>query len=134
MISMADTKYTEGIGRRKEAIARVRLTPATKTSFKINEKSLADYFKTENLQRLVQEALNTEGVGNFEISVHVRGGGNSAQAESIRLGISRALVDIDSEKRKELKKRGYLKRDPRVKERKKFGKKKARKSPQWSKR
>lgn len=125
-------KYTEGIGRRKEAVARVRITPASKTSFVINDKTISDYFKTETLQRIVTEALNEKG--DFSVSVKVTGGGVNAQAESIRLGIARALVTTNLELRKDLKSKGFLKRDPRVKERRKFGLKKARKSAQWSKR
>lgn len=135
---MAETKnkdkYIEGIGRRKSAIARVRITPSSKNSFVINDKSLAEYFKTEKLRRVVEEALMRDGVESFNVSVHVNGGGSAAQAESIRLGISRALIKDKSELRDGLKKAGFLKRDSRIKERKKFGLKKARKAAQWSKR
>lgn len=124
--------YIEGIGRRKESVARVRITPASKTSFVINDKTISDYFKTETLQRIVQEALNEKG--EWSVSVKVNGGGVNSQAESIRLGIARALIKKDLEFRKDLKAKGFLKRDPRVKERRKFGLKKARKSAQWSKR
>lgn len=132
MTATKTEKYTEGIGRRKEAVARVRITPASKTSFVINDKTISDYFKTETLQRIVTEALNEKG--DFSVSVKVTGGGVNAQAESIRLGIARALVITNLELRKDLKSKGFLKRDPRVKERRKFGLKKARKSAQWSKR
>ncbi len=132
MATAKTEKYIEGIGRRKESVARVRITPASKTSFVINDKNLGDYFKTASLQQTVQEALNEKG--DFAVSVKVVGGGTSSQAESIRLGIARALVKKDAELRKDLKSKGFLKRDPRVKERRKFGLKKARKSAQWSKR
>lgn len=124
--------YIEGIGRRKESVARVRITPASKTSFVINDKTISDYFKTETLQKIVQEALNEKG--EWSVSVKVNGGGVNSQAESIRLGIARALIKDNLELRKDLKAKGFLKRDPRVKERRKFGLKKARKSAQWSKR
>jgi small subunit ribosomal protein S9 len=128
-------KYIEGVGRRKTASARVRITPATKTVFIINDLPLAEYFPTTSMQKTVEESLkNIEGAKNYEVSVHVNGGGKSAQAESIRLGLARALVKEDETKRKTLKSKGYLKRDPRIKERKKPGLKKARKAAQWSKR
>jgi small subunit ribosomal protein S9 len=132
MATAKTEKYIEGIGRRKESVARVRITPASKTSFVINDKTISDYFKTETLQRIVTEALNEKG--DFSVSVKVVGGGVNSQAESIRLGIARALVESNFELRKDLKAKGFLKRDPRVKERRKFGLKKARKSAQWSKR
>jgi small subunit ribosomal protein S9 len=132
MTAAKTEKYIEGIGRRKEAVARVRITPASKTSFVINDKTISDYFKTESLQRIVTEALNEKG--DFTVSVKVVGGGINSQAESIRLGIARALITGTPELRKELKAKGFLKRDARVKERRKFGLKKARKSAQWSKR
>lgn len=132
MATAKTEKYIEGIGRRKESVARVRITPASKTSFVINDKTISDYFKTETLQKIVTEALDEKG--DFSVSVKVVGGGVNSQAESIRLGIARALVKSDLELRKDLKAKGFLKRDPRVKERRKFGLKKARKSAQWSKR
>lgn len=132
MATAKTDKYIEGIGRRKESVARVRITPASKTSFVINDKTMSDYFKTETLQRIVTEALNEKG--DFMVSVKVVGGGVNSQAESVRLGIARALIKDNIELRKDLKAKGFLKRDPRVKERRKFGLKKARKSAQWSKR
>lgn len=135
MIKKTEQKYIEGIGRRKESVARVRITPAKKTTFIINKKTLAEYFRVSRLQKIAEAALNDIGIKEkFSISVQVKGGGITSQAESIRLGIARALVEFNEELRKELKKIGYLKRDPRVKERRKFGLKKARKAPQWSKR
>lgn len=135
MATKKEQKYIEGIGRRKEAVARVRITPAKKTQITINDKALADYFVTSELQKIAEAALNDiEFDQKFNITVKIKGGGIKSQAESVRLGVARALVKLDEELRKDLKKLGYLKRDPRVKERKKFGLKKARKSPQWSKR
>lgn len=128
-------EYLNAIGRRKTAIASVRLYPAPKMSFVVNNKALEEYFKTKELQRVVSEAFTkskTEGV--YKVSAMVRGGGISAQSEAIRHGISRALIEADPELRKKLKKAGFLKRDSRSKERRKFGLKKARKAPQWSKR
>ncbi len=128
-------KYIESIGRRKEAIARVRLFESKNNSITVNDKPVAEFFKTEHLQSVASEALlGSELPKGYEVVAKVHGGGISSQAESIRLGISRAIVKMDEEKRKELKKKGFLKRDPRAKERRKFGLKKARKSAQWSKR
>jgi small subunit ribosomal protein S9 len=128
-------KYIEGIGRRKESIARVRITPAKENSFKVNEKSLDEFFKTENQKKTAMQALtDIELDKKFSVSAKVKGGGLSSQAESLRLGTSRALVKLDEELRKDLKKKGFMKRDPRAKERRKFGLKKARKAGQWSKR
>jgi small subunit ribosomal protein S9 len=127
--------YVESIGRRKTSTARVRMTPSTKQSFEINEKDLATYFPTEELQKIITDAFNiTEGKVTYTITVHVSGGGIHSQAEAIRHGISRTLVKEDDTQKTTLKKAGFLKRDPRMKERRKFGLKKARKAPQWSKR
>ncbi len=129
------TQYIEATGRRKNATARVRITPAkTKNSFTINDKNIDEYFKTAHLQNTVREALEMLDKTFFSVSVKVLGGGVTAQAEAIRHGISRALVKEDQMRRKELKAAGYLKRDPRTKERKKFGLRSARRAPQWSKR
>jgi len=127
-------RYIEAVGRRKTAIARVRLTPASKNSFKINERDLALYFPTEELHKIVEEAINKAKAGNFNVSVHLKGGGIHSQAEAVRHGIARALVKHDELSKTKLKSAGFLKRDPRAKERRKFGLKKARKAPQWSKR
>jgi small subunit ribosomal protein S9 len=128
-------KYIESIGRRKESIARVRLFEAKTNSIVVNDKPIAEFFKTEHLQIVAAEALvGADLAQKYEITAKVNGGGISSQAESIRLGISRALVKIDEEMRKDLKKKGFLKRDPRAKERRKFGLKKARKAAAWSKR
>jgi small subunit ribosomal protein S9 len=135
MATATKEKYTEAIGRRKTAVARVRLTPSAKESIVVNDKSVAEYFNTEELQKIAFAALrDIELSQKYTVSAKIIGGGIKSQAESMRLGIARALVEIDEEFRPALKKLGYLKRDPRVKERKKFGLRKARKSPQWSKR
>lgn len=127
--------YVESIGRRKTSTARVRMTPAPKQSFEINEKDMATYFPTLELQKIITDAFNiTEGKVTYTITVHVSGGGIHSQAEAIRHGISRTLVKEDDTQKTTLKKAGFLKRDPRMKERRKFGLKKARKAPQWSKR
>ena len=128
-------RYIEAVGRRKTAVARVRITPSTKGSFMINDKEVKDYFPTQDLQMLSQEALvKSEISEKFVVTVHVNGGGIHAQAEAIRHGLSRTLVERDEQVRNTLKKLGFLKRDSRQVERKKFGLKKARKAPTWSKR
>lgn len=128
--------YVEGIGRRKTATARVRLTKATKTTIIINNLPLTTYFKHIAQQQGVEAVLNTPeaGIDNYKITVKVLGSGLSAQADAIRLGIARALVKEKMDRRLQLKKAGFLKRDPRSVERKKFGLLKARKRPAWSKR
>jgi small subunit ribosomal protein S9 len=128
--------YIEGIGRRKTATARVRLTPAAKTSITVNDKELNDYFTHLSLQNVVNQVLETAdaGIENYTITVKVIGGGISSQAGAIRLGIARSLVKEKEARRIPLKREGYLKRDPRAVERKKFGLRKARKRPAWSKR
>lgn len=131
----AKVKYIEAIGRRKTAVARVRLFPSTKNSVSINGRELADYFKTEELRMIADEAISKLKLpSKFKITALIKGGGTSGQAEALRHGISRALIVFDLELRKKLKKSGFLKRDSRAKERRKFGLKKARKAPQWSKR
>lgn len=129
-------RYTEGIGRRKTATTRVRITPAKETTIVVNDKDLAVYFPHESLQKKIESVLGVEeaGVGAYTITVHVKGGGISAQAEAVRLGIARALVKEKEERRTILKPLGFLKRDPRSVERKKPGLRKARKRPAWSKR
>ena len=129
-------RYIEGLGRRKTANARVRLTPASKTTITINERPFEEYFPYEHQRTAIEAVLNNEeaGVGDYTVTVLVKGSGLSAQAEAIQLGIARALVEEKADRRTTLKKEGYLKRDPRAVERKKFGLKKARKRPAWSKR
>ena len=136
MSKVTEQKYIEGLGRRKSATARVRITSAKETQVIVNGKLMQEYFKHLAQQLRIQEVLDTPeaGVEHYTISVLVRGGGTSAQADAIRLGIARALVGERSDRRSVLKKRGYLKRDPRAVERKKFGLRKARKRPAWSKR
>jgi len=129
-----DGKYIESVGRRKTATARVRLFPAAKNSYVVNDKKLEEYFPTNELQKTVQDAMAKAEGATFKVSAKVLGGGIPSQAEAIRLGIARALVKDDLSRRGELKAAGFLKRDPRVKERKKFGLRSARRAPQWSKR
>lgn len=127
--------YLEAIGRRKTATATVRLTEAGKTSFVINGKELDAYFPTQVLRATATSPLRLAEVpGTFSVSVKVSGGGIASQAEAARHGLARALVLRDAGLRSTLKKLGFLKRDARAKERRKFGLKKARKAPQWSKR
>lgn len=129
------TKYFEAIGRRKTARARARITPAAKESFELNGQSLEQYFATEELRGIATDAFTKSKIAQkFKVTALLSGGGIHGQAESLRHAISRALLDYDIELRKKLKKLTFLKRDPRAKERRKFGLKKARKSPQWSKR
>lgn len=127
-------RYTEAVGRRKTASARVRITPASKNTFKVNNRDLASYFPTKELRKIVEEATTKLKGGTFDISIHVKGGGIHSQAEAVRHGIARALVKYDESAKTKMKTAGFLKRDPRAKERRKFGLKKARKAPQWSKR
>lgn len=133
---MATEKYIEGIGRRKTATARVRLTPSKSTSIIINDLPLAEYFKMESHQKDVLAILDAKdaGIEDYTITVRVSGSGLSAQAEAVRLGIARALVKEKNTRRSVLKPLGFLMRDPRSVERKKFGLLKARRRPQWSKR
>jgi len=134
MTTKKDNRYFEAVGRRKTSVARVRLVPEAKNSFSINGRSLAEYFKTENLRQAVEKALAATPELHFSVSAKVSGGGVTGQADAIKLGIARAILVYDGELRPVVKKDGLLTRDPRAKERRKFGLKKARKSPQWSKR
>ena len=128
-------EYFRAIGRRKTATAVVKLLKATKNSYTINGKDFTEYFPTPELKKIVTSAFETATPAEkFEVIVTTKGGGIHAQAEAVRHCISRALVLNDGELRGVLKKAKMLKRDPRQVERKKFGLKKARKSPQWSKR
>lgn len=129
------TKYFEAVGRRKTAIARVRMFPESKNSYEINGKTLEAYFPTKEMQNGAIGALAESKISQkFHITAKLSGGGISAQSNALRLGIARAILEFDIETRGRLKKLGFLKRDARAKERRKFGFKKARKSPQWSKR
>jgi small subunit ribosomal protein S9 len=135
MEAITKNRYIEAVGRRKTATARVRITPATKTSITINDKDIKDYFVTEELRTIAEEAISKGEVKDkFAVTVHVVGGGIHAQAEAVRHGLSRTLVERDEQVKNTLKKLGFLKRDSRQVERKKFGLKKARKAPTWSKR
>lgn len=128
-------EYIRALGRRKTATAVVKLIKAAKTSYSINGKELAVYFPTAELKKIATEAFETaNSTQKFEVVVTTKGGGIHSQAEAVRHGISRALEIFDHELRIPLKKAKMLKRDPRAKERRKFGLKKARKAPQWSKR
>jgi small subunit ribosomal protein S9 len=121
-------------GRRKQAIARVRLVPGT-GQWTINGRTLDDYFPNKVHQQIVNEPLKTLDVADrYDVLVRVSGGGVSGQAGAVRLGIARSLIQTDDEARPPLKKAGFLTRDSRAKERKKYGLKKARKAPQYSKR
>lgn len=123
-----------GTGRRKKSIARVYLSPG-KGNITINKRSIDDYFGMETLKVIVRQPLTaTETVDKFDVTVTVRGGGTTGQAGAIRHGVARALLQADAEFRPVLKKAGFLTRDPRMKERKKYGLKSARRAPQFSKR
>ncbi len=132
-------KYFEAVGRRKTSTARVRLYvndgQGAKSRFTVNGREMKDYFPTAEMRHLINVPLEiAEQKSKFDISVILSGGGIHSQAEALRHGISRALIVSDVSQRKVLKKAKMLKRDPRAKERRKFGLKKARKAPQWSKR
>ena len=130
----APTQLARGTGRRKEAIVRVRLVEGTGT-FKLNGRPLDDYFPNPTHRRVITEPLRvTNTLERYDVIASLVGGGISGQAGALRHGISRALIDLDEELRGELKKRGFLTRDAREVERKKYGLKKARKAPQYSKR
>ena len=130
----APALLARGTGRRKEAVVRVRLLEGT-GQFKLNGRPLDDYFPNPAHRRLVTEPLRvTNTLERYDVVANLDGGGVSGQAGALRHGIARALVDLDPELRVELKKRGFLTRDAREVERKKYGLKKARKAPQYSKR
>ena len=124
-----------GTGRRKKAIARVRLIPAGSGTIVINDRTFEDYFPQGTLQYIVKQPLVLLDVENkYDVFVNVIGGGYTGQAGAIRLGIARALLEAEPDSRPARKKEGFLTRDPRAKERKKYGLKKARRAPQFSKR
>lgn len=130
-----EDRYIETVGRRKTAIARARLMPAAKMSVTINGKDINEYFPTQALQMAALEAFLKVGLSTqFAVTVVVKGGGIAGQAIAVRHAISRALIGYDSNLRGALKSEGFLKRDPRAKERRKAGLVKARKRKQWSKR
>jgi small subunit ribosomal protein S9 len=125
---------TQTTGRRKEAVARVRLRPGTGV-ITINKRKLEDFFPSRTHQMIVTEPLRSAGVEeSYDVDVTIHGGGVSGQAGALRMGIARSLVEIDPELRVQLKRAGFLTRDARAKESKKYGLKKARKAPQYSKR
>ena len=134
-------RYVEAVGRRKTSTARVRITPSSKASFVVNGKDAKEYFQTEGARRLILDPM-IKGIQTspdkpaikWAVEVHASCGGMHSQAEAVRHGLARALASSDSALRHDLKTLGYLKRDSRAKERRKFGLKKARKAPQWSKR
>jgi len=127
--------FIEAIGRRKTAISRVRITPQKTRSLVVNARPFEQYFQDKQLQKVVTEALDRAHLTQeFDVSVVTRGGGIQGQAEATRHGISRALVKFQEELRAPLKELGFLTRDPRMRERKKFGLKRARRARQWRKR
>ena len=131
---MAKSERYYGTGRRKSSVARVYVTPG-KGKITINKRDIDEYFGLETLKMVVRQPLAaTETEGKFDITVTVKGGGVTGQAGAIRHGLSRALLEADADYRPLLKKEGFLTRDPRMKERKKYGLKAARRAPQFSKR
>ena len=129
---MADSVQYYGTGRRKSSVARVRLVPGT-GKITINKRDIDDYFGLETLKVVVRQPLDaTKTLGKFDVLINVNGGGFTGQAGAIRHGIARALLEVDDEFRPVLKSAGYLTRDPRMKERKKYGLKAARRAPQFS--
>lgn len=133
-VQKKDINYIEGVGRRKTSVARVRIVEGGKNII-VNGMDYAAYFPTLEMKRIADGAFDKMGVlSRFGVEARIFGGGIHSQAEALRHGLSRALIKYNADFRKRLKKAGYLKRDPRMKERRKFGLKKARKSPQWKKR
>jgi small subunit ribosomal protein S9 len=130
---MIKEKYIEAVGRRKTSVARVRIVPAPKVSLSVNDKEFEQYFAVPEYRKAIMKVF--EDVGEkFAVTAKISGGGISSQAEALRHGLARAIVENDQNLRTKLKSKGFLKRDPRAKERRKFGLKKARKAPKWSKR
>ncbi|KUO61267.1 MAG: 30S ribosomal protein S9 [Gracilibacter sp. BRH_c7a] len=131
---MAAQLQHQGTGRRKNAVARVRLL-AGDGKYSINNRDLSEYFGKKTLEMIVQQPLEiTETLGKYDVYARVHGGGTTGQAGALRMGIARALLKVDESLRPTLKRAGFLTRDPRMKERRKYGLKKARKAPQFSKR
>lgn len=132
---LAGGSYIYALGRRKTAIAKIYLIKNGKGTITVNGKPMEKYFTTFESRDMVISPIKTAGLeGAIDVSVQAHGGGQLGQADATRLGISRALIELNPTYRKTLKKLGFLMRDPRAKERKKFGLKKARRAPQWSKR
>jgi small subunit ribosomal protein S9 len=134
-MAVKKTEQFIGTGRRKKSIARVRLNPNGKGNITINDRTIDEYFSLDTFKFIVRQPLELVGVTKkVDVTIRVNGGGTNGQAGAIRLGIARCLVKMDENMKKELKEAGFLTRDARSKERKKPGLKKARKSPQFSKR
>jgi len=128
-------RYFEAIGRRKTAVARVRLYTKGDKEFMVNDESYQKYFQLpEDQETAVSSMKKMKCLDKFRVTVVVKGGGHRAQSEAVRHGTARVLVEFNNNFRKRLRKAGFLTRDPRMRERKKFGLKRARKSPQWAKR
>lgn len=134
MATNTSKSYTFAVGRRKTAVARVRIHQKGEGEIKVNEQAMEEYFPTFTQQFNVKGPLNVAATKVGDITVKVQGGGKDGQSEAVRHGIARALVEINPEFRTLLKKAGYLRRDPRKKERKKPGLRRARRARQWSKR
>jgi small subunit ribosomal protein S9 len=131
----SSAELTRATGRRKEAVARVRVVPGEGRFFINGERALDDYFPNLAVRMVILEPLKSAGREKaYDIYVRIEGGGSTGQAGALRHGIARALAELDPELRPTLKKAGFLTRDPRIKERRKYGLKKARKAPQYSKR
>jgi len=134
-LALKPDRYFTAIGRRKTAVARVRLFTKGEKQFLVNNKPYQEYFNlVEDQQKTIASMVKMKCLDKFRVVVIVKGGGRSAQAEAIRHGTARVLVDFNNNFKKRLRKVGYLTRDPRMRERKKFGLKRARKAPQWAKR
>ncbi len=134
---MAESEFTyyEGVGRRKAATARVRIYPGGNGTIVVNDRPVEQYFTRDwDIRNLSEPLIATNNVGRFNVTVHIKGGGITGQADAVRLGLARALLKFDPENRPILRKMGMLTRDPRAKERKKPGLKRARKAPQYTKR
>lgn len=134
-VDLRPERYWEGLGRRKTAVARVRLFTRGDKGMRVNDKPAGAYFPTNEMQQIAEDALKKmKAQERFRVMVKARGGGLHAQAEAVRHGTARALTKFNPDFRKRLKRAGFLTRDPRMVERKKFGLKKARRAPQWAKR
>jgi small subunit ribosomal protein S9 len=133
MTATKETRYIEAVGRRKTSVARVRVTPAAKMDLTVNDRPFEEYFPVAQMRSDIM-AVFADTPGKYTITAKLVGGGVSSQAQALRHGIARVLIIEEPAIRTKLKVKGFLKRDPRAKERRKFGLKKARKAPQWSKR
>ena len=134
MTEQTKTKYIMATGRRKESVARVYLREG-KDKFRVNKRGFRDYFPRESHRLIINQPINVAGLQNkLDIFATINGGGTSGQAGALKHGISRAIIKLDETKRQVMKKAGFLTRDPRAKERKKYGRKRARKRFQYSKR